>query len=293
MADVVEVWCSSRAMAAVSAVQGFWKSRFLRTADRGYLHHLVENTKNQASIDWRRLYHLTAHCEHLGPHCQSRQKRWLRYEWIKDRYSMTHGFKEIPAPNGWGSKSATLRGDDGYMLSNYSASLKGWEIKISSWKNVQGIFRCDGRFCSPEHQFVIPGDDHLAILRQHAGPSQNILIKESLLKILVSVLNEAGNTFITGFELVYKCRPNEIFGYRLPGKQTAIDLRGRQLSALDFSVGYGGIHALRPCFKDGTSEIAARWIGLPTKDDSSPRIRFEIGPNLRAMRGEFDVGTFC
>lgn len=121
MADFVELRCSSRAMAVVSTVQGFWKTRFSSTADRGYLRHLTEDTN--ANIDWRRLYHLTAHCEHLGRRCQSRQNRWLKYEWIKDRYSMTHGFKEIPAPHNWGVQSP--RGDDGYMLSNYSASLKG------------------------------------------------------------------------------------------------------------------------------------------------------------------------
>ncbi|KAJ5141350.1 hypothetical protein N7526_002345 [Penicillium atrosanguineum] len=129
---------------------------------------------------------------------------------------------------------------------------------------------------------------NLENLRHHFGLHQTIFIKDPLV-LLVSVLGEGKSTFITGFEIVYRHKPNKVFGYRIPGKQTVIDLQERQLCALDVSFGAGGIQAVPPRFEAQTREPEYNWIGVAGSTCAIKRL--ELNGTLKAMRGEFDVSS--
>ena len=83
--------------------------------------------------------------------------------------------------------------------------------QILQWQEVCGEFRCDATTCLKfiEHQRA----SNLENFRYHFGLHQTISMKDPLM-LLVSVLDEEKNASITGFEVVYRHRPNEIFGYR-------------------------------------------------------------------------------
>lgn len=152
------------------------------------------------------------------------------------------------------------------------------------WQEVGGEFRHDATagLNITEHQRA----SNLDNLSHHFGLHQTISMKNPLM-LLVSVLNEEENTFITGFEVVYKHKPNEIFGYRIPGKQTMIDLQERQLCALDIYFGSDGIQAVLPLFETQTCEPECKWIGVA--GSTCRKKRLELNGAIRVMRGEFDV----
>jgi len=87
--------------------------------------------------------------------------------------------------------------------------------------------------------------------------------------------------------MVYRYKPNELFGYCIRAKQTAIDSQERQLYALDVSFDEGGIQALLPCFEGQIRETETNWIRVT--GTACPQKRLDLNGAIRAMRGEFDV----
>lgn len=83
--------------------------------------------------------------------------------------------------------------------------------------------------------------------------------------------------------MMYRDKPNEIFGYCIPEKQTVVDLQERQLCALEFSFGCGRIQAVLPHFEAQACEPEYNWIGVA--ESTCTQRRLQLKGDIKVMRG--------
>lgn len=86
---------------------------------------------------------------------------------------------------------------------------------------------------------------------------QTAYIPRSLSKVAISILQETGETYVTGIELICASRPNVNFGYKLPGGQIMVDI-DKPLRSFEVAVGNGGIHAIGVITELANS---SQWLG--------------------------------
>lgn len=90
----------SRAMSAVFHDNFFWKSRFKRDADHGYLDYIAcgvtdldQSGIQSQNTDWRLLYHASMN---IGNKLETTVKVWEVVQWIKEVLAAQNGLQESP-----------------------------------------------------------------------------------------------------------------------------------------------------------------------------------------------------
>lgn len=320
--DFFNLRLASRSMSLIFEIQSFWKSRFQIDKDRGFIAYLIQNLHE--SCDWRVLYHNTAkldfsditklytdyhkyhlyHQYHMHRMYHNRAVQedipaksqllpwmyviWEHQIWIRERYSMT-------------------RANDEQVASSKSL------FTGSRWKGVYTGVNC--------HSSPYRAQKRSSCKRCTGSNTpfvQAVPIEDSLSALAVSVLREGCDVAISGFELIYQNpeKPNLILGYRIPGRQVFIDLRGpgRKLKGFSLITSSGRIHAIRPIFTD--NRITSDWIGqeepihiserslylgsiMDTSHDGFSRAyekrycrNISVKKSIKALRARFDVRIF-
>lgn len=266
--DFFSLRYASRAMAPLFQLQSFWKTRFRVNGDRGFLAYLAEAPQSREKKNWRSIYHCTARIDE--PHLQlwTLRRIWRHNQWLAYRCSMVKALDDQSS-------------SDNNLLSELS------------WKEASTKMRCD-RTCRQ-------GQDRTtcrSCWAYHYAVIQTVSL-QNIIGFAVSILPERTKTYITGFDLISADAgaQNILFGYRLPGKQIAINFRGQKLRGFDVFLGDGEIQAIRPIFNTNT-DTDTRWIGdIEGKCDYSvtetitTQLISEDG--IKAILGKFDVSQFC
>ncbi|KGO38694.1 hypothetical protein PEX1_081440 [Penicillium expansum] len=257
--DFLSLRFASRTMAVLFELQSFWKTRFRVNGDRGFLACLADTPQNRKSKSWRSIYRCTAKIEQQYLYLWALRRQWRNNRWLADRYSMVKGLDDQP-----GLQNCLLLGE-------------------VPWNGVSVEIRCD-RNCRQGNDWSKCKncwEEHVPVLQAVA--------LENVTSLAVSILPEGTKTYITGFDLISADfgTPNTTLGYRLPGSQVTVDLRGQQLQGFTVIAGEGGIYAIRPIFK---TNIIGSWIGQPDGVCNSTQLVLEGG--IKAISGKFDVSHF-
>lgn len=242
-------------MANVFNIQSFWKSRFQLSQDRGYL-SCLKSTAGTERTDWRLTFRRTANIEvFLGyedsvdseefsrtlmifHHLHIMKGLWMQAQWLKERYTMTR------APDRQISLYRELLNPD---LERHC-------------KKFDAGFQCDRESCKWQTRNQA---SYEVCWTQHVPLVQTAPLEDSTIGLAVSILRERMTTVITGFELLGDSKtPNLTFGYRIPGRQVIVDLRGKSLTGFTIFSSKGNIHALYPVFSE--RHVRSSWIGQPT-----------------------------
>ncbi|KAJ5488330.1 hypothetical protein N7453_011784 [Penicillium expansum] len=253
--DFLSLRFASRTMAVLFELQSFWKTRFRVNGDRGFLACLADTPQNRKSKSWRSIYRCTAKIEQQYLYLWALRRQWRNNRWLADRYSMVKGLDDQP-----GLQNCLLLGE-------------------VPWNGVSVEIRCD-RNCRQGNDWSKCKncwEEHVPVLQAVA--------LENVTSLAVSILPEGTKTYITGFDLISADfgTPNTTLGYRLPGSQVTVDLRGQQLQGFTVIAGEGGIYAIRPIFK---TNIIGTWIGQPDGVCNSTQLVLEGG--IKAISGKFD-----
>lgn len=267
--DFLNLRSSSRAMVPVFDHQVFWKSRFRINGDRGYLNCLVENPQNHESKNWRLIYKVTAKIQISDEHLWELRRRWLNNLWLRKCCSMTRAPDE------------EIFGDTDISFPRKSHRKECHTNICYNWHCMDDDYKHPGR--------ILPGEDFRF--------AQTIGLDSAIISLAVSVLREGVNTYITGFELIREDTqtPNVIFGYRLPGEQVIIDIRGTELTGFTLVKDRQGFQAIRPILNTAKP---VSWIGQPRGCSVSEpfdikRCDIKLWRGIRVLRGHFDVSHLC
>lgn len=119
--------------------------------------------------------------------------------------------------------------------------------------------------------------------------SHTIIVPRRALKIAVSVFD---SEFITGLDLIHGSdKQVTSFGYRIPGKQTIVDLCGGSLTGFDIVSTDLGIHAIR-AVTTKSGDILYNWAGNEQCGWPSPLVeRLDAKFDLVTLSGEFRVSS--
>lgn len=245
--------------------QVFWKSRFRINGDRGYLNCLVENPQDHESKDWRLIYKVTAKIQRIDRHLWELRRRWLNNLWLRKCCSMTRA----PDEEIFGDTDISFPRKSHRKECHNKSCFNGHCMK-DDYENL-------GR--------ILPGE--------YFDFAQTIGLESAIISLAVSVLREGGNTYITGFEFIRADTqtPNVIFGYRLPGDQVIIDIRGTELRGFTIVKCRRGFHAIRPILN--TAKPIGSWIGQPRGCSVSEHSDIKLWREIRVLRGKFDVSHLC
>lgn len=249
--DFFSLRLASRAMAPVFDMQVFWKTRFRTNGDRGFLASLVDGSRGRKKKNWRSVYRCSARIEHQYLHFWALRQQWRNNQWLTDRYSMAAGFD-----NQAGSQPNLF----GELWEGVSADTTSSGGKL--WNCLNGS-KPDGK--------------------------QTVELQNTIIDLVVFILNEGTITYITGFDLISSdpATRNITFGYRLPGSQVTINLHDRRLRGFTIITGDGGIRAIRPIFNDNNN--TASWIGQAEGIDVCTTTPVILNNDIKAISGRFDV----
>lgn len=263
--DYLDLRSSSRAMVPLFDLQLFWKSRFRINGDRGFLNCLLVSPKNYESKNWRLIYKATARINKFDGHLWELRRRWQNVRWLKERCSMT-------------------RTSDEEIASQMSLSLP----RKLNWMECHTEFRCD-RDWRQGPDWTLCKNCHA----EHIPFVQTIVLDSSIVSLAISVLREGAQTYITGFELIsadIQTR-NVNFGYRVPGEQVVIDIRGTILRGFTLLTGKTGLHAIRPILNTTNSIVS--WIGQPGGCNVNEPFDISLPQDIKVLWGKFDVSHLC
>lgn len=259
--DFLSLRFASRAMALLFELQSFWKTRFRVNGDRGFLACLVDTPQRCKRKNWRSMYRCTAKIDQPYLYLWALRRQWRNNRWLADRYSMVKG------------------SDDQTGLQN---TLLLGEVP---WNGVSVEIRCDRNCRQGIDWGKCPN-----CWEEHVPVTQAVTL-ENVISLAVSILPEGTKTYITGFDLISADSGTPItFGYRVPGRQVTINLRGQQLRGFTVIAGDGGIHAIRPIFNPN---VIASWIGQSEGDSVCNSTKLILEHNIKTISGKFDVSHFC
>jgi hypothetical protein len=259
--DVLNLRYTSRTMAAIFDSQGFWKTRFRGSGERGFLSYLMQHQrrlKRRRIIDWRLLYHCTNEVSSYGSELRNRKRIWEINRLLRDMSMMTMTV---------GTDGNTFRQGIQKERELQSTSLVDDGL---DWKEVPRDLLDENKY-QPAVKYT-----------------QRIDIPRSLVRIGIPVLQGLPETYVTGLELICEGRDeaNTSIGYRIPGNQRLVDTKA--LRGLDLAMGGGGIRAIRLIIADSTSS-APKWLGNTEYADMT--IRLACDGDMSALAGEFDVSS--
>ncbi|KAJ5356699.1 hypothetical protein N7517_011308 [Penicillium concentricum] len=253
-------------MASVFEIQSFWKLKFQVDGDRGFLACLIDSPQRYESKYWLLLYRCTAT---IDGNDRSQlwviRQQWEIHRWLRERCSLT-------------------------KVSNK---------QIASQRNlVNGLELCWKEASAEIHTKRFPKNGNFrkngpvvwickACWIEHVSFEQDVPLQSSIISLAVSIMWEAEQTFITGFDLLSAdTRIN--FGYRLPGTQVLIDIHDRKLRGFMVDFGKCGIHAIRPIFNTGDT---SSWIGQPGGNASYKSVKLVLDQDIKAFSGKFDLNS--
>lgn len=169
-------------------------------------------------------------------HLSTIKELWMQAQWLRERYTMTRASDR--------------------QISLYKHLVTDSEL---CWKEFYAGVQCDrdSRQGQNETACEICWAKHIPLV-------QAVPLQDSTIGLAVSILRERMTTVITGFELLSGDEkiPNLTFGYRIPGRQVIVDLRGKTLTGFTIFSSEGHIHALYPIFIE--EQVHFSWIGQPT-----------------------------
>lgn len=217
---------ASRVMADIFLSQTFWKSRFCINHERGYLSHLLIETRNTGQVDWIVLYRATSNDTKLV----AGRSIWEVHRWLKET-----------------ATAKVFRGNhaDEELLNNMD-----WDFTRK--EEYEGP--CDCADCNTH--------DECSPYRDMSIYKDIVHIPPSLIRIRVSILYEMERTYITGMNFISNDGPMTNIGYHIPGSDVTIDVDASSFNGFMVAVGSGGIRALKVVHgaKSGSS---SQWIGVP------------------------------
>lgn len=266
--DFLSLRLSSRAMTPLFESQQFWRTRFCVHGERGFLSFL----KKTNCKDWRTMYRTTnrVRAENYAMSCI--MDRWHESEMIRDMCLITGAPGLIPT-----NKEAQRQLH--YKVDTVIYPHTDSTPKVATYRE-----RRFGYIKNPHARTPKP---------RHPLISHTIIIPRRVLKIAVSVFNKPYVTDITGLDFIHGSDKPEVtsFGYRIPGKQTTVDLCGGSLVGFDVAFTCGGIQAIRAVATNSDGTLY-NWVGSKGRGWQTPSVeRLDAESDIMILSGLFRVSN--
>ncbi|KAJ5618731.1 hypothetical protein N7528_006842 [Penicillium herquei] len=258
-------------MAPLLDCEQFWRTRFLLHGERGYLHFLTKDNYQ----DWRLLYRCTRSSVVWPIKLHDWRQQWLTNENIRDSYLMIE-------------EASTTLEDGKPQSTEFDASLE-WEKSPKSCAHDLHNFRNIDPLISQSVSTMTYTICSLCGRSAFRSKSHIISIPAQIFAITFSSLVQDERTLITGFGLIHGFGvASTAFGYRIPGKQTTVYLRGQTFKGFEIKFDLDGIQALR-VITDVNDLLYDGWAGQHEGPHSIVTTRVISDNPIVAISGESQV----